>query len=203
MTWGNTSLVPVLYEFKYQGYTCLIHTSQRSVLDQISRPDWYEKLPKVPNTEDQTGMRIKKLTQYQDKLVQCSKVMPYQHWSRLRWLWQQLLGLITMILKNRRTSSDIYNYSSQKSEKYQITMFIYNHQIFTGSFIETICGLLKPLFLWGIPIKHYGWINLSSSIFKSKAWPKFPDNGFNQRSFIRVMRLQGHQSVIILRNEIF
>jgi hypothetical protein len=57
MTWGNTSLVPVLYEFQYQGYTCLIHTSQRSVLDQISRPDWYEKLPKVPNTEDQTGMK--------------------------------------------------------------------------------------------------------------------------------------------------
>jgi hypothetical protein len=83
MTWGNTSLVPVLYQFQCQGYTCLIHTSPKSVLDQISRPDWYEKFPKVPNTKDQTGMRILKHTQYQDKLVECSKVMPYQHWNRL------------------------------------------------------------------------------------------------------------------------
>jgi hypothetical protein len=73
-------------------------------------PDWYENFKTYP-MPGQAGSVFK-------------SHMPYQHWNRLWRLSQQLLGLITMVLKNWRTSSDIYNYGSQKSQKYQITMFI-------------------------------------------------------------------------------
>jgi hypothetical protein len=81
-------------------------TSQISVLDPISRADWYEKFPKVPNTNDQTNMKIsKKYPILGQAGMFKSHATPTL--DRCWWLSQQHLGLITIVLGNQRTDTEV------------------------------------------------------------------------------------------------
>jgi hypothetical protein len=75
-------------------------------LDPISRADWYEKFPKVPNTNDQTNMKIsKKYPILGQAGMFKSHAAPTL--DRCWWLSQQHLGLIPIVLGNQRTDAEV------------------------------------------------------------------------------------------------